>query len=375
MLKINKLTSDDIVAFTTATWIHLFNILFVIMSGLNPVELQVLVLVSSPVLGYLILKNRKCNEFDNIFLYSMVGFCCFVIVSVIFNHKPEVLIRIVNFIYLNTFIYFYLSIVKNGFIKLLNNYAYIGIAILLFLVFEIKGIEVRNDLDISPNYIGLIALTISLSALGFKRLTIKVLIFSLSFLLVMFVSSRAALLCLMVLISMDAYWVNKYGFLNLRSFNSRLVITLFIFFISLFLFFDIAVELFQLNDEYRGLGTGMSGRDIRWEAAYDAWLLNPIFGIGFGESSDYLGFTADNAFLTILVELGLIGFVFYSLLNIRALVSSFKYSFKIGFIFIIIYLLYGVFEKRYFGVGNSLSILYLFYLFSSFKTKKNIKKG
>lgn len=65
----------------------------------------------------------------------------------------------------------------------------------------------------------------------------------------------------------------------------------------------------------------LSGRTVLWQAAIDAWLLNPVIGYGYGVGSrtaftlvDLHGFAADissvhNGFLEVLLGVGVVGFV------------------------------------------------------------------
>ena len=359
-------TVDTLVVIATAIWIHLFNYLFVYFSGLSSAGLQVLVFLSLPIMLLLIVRNRKVYYIDFKIIYIMILFSLSVLLSVMFLLKLEVLIRGINFMYLNFFVLIYLSSIKDGFKKLIEYYAYIGILILVYLFFKVQNIEIRSDLDVAPNYIGLVVLTIGIAAVMVRKWQVKMLLFVLSFLVITTISSRSALLCLMLVIIFDAYWIKRYGFLNIKRKKIKILMVSIFVILFLALFTENIISLFALNDDYRGLGTGMSGRDVRWRAAIESWFLNPLFGIGYGESVSYLGFTVDNAYFTILVELGLIGFIFYLFLNGYILLLCYRKNLKIEFVFIFIYLVYGLFEKRYFSVGNSFSILYVFYIYYSF---------
>jgi O-antigen ligase len=137
--------------------------------------------------------------------------------------------------------------------------------------------------------------------------------------------------------------------------------------------YSIFSDIFLLNDEYRGLDSGFSGRDIRWNAAINSWFDNYLFGIGFGESTNFLGYTIDNAYLSALLELGLFGFSLYISLIIFSLYLSFTRKSKFNLVFLLVYAIYGIFEKRYFSVGNPYSIMFIFVLILSASKKLEMK--
>ncbi len=69
----------------------------------------------------------------------------------------------------------------------------------------------------------------------------------------------------------------------------------------------------NMNDQYRGAGTGLSGRVDLWEAGIDIFLENPLLGVGFRLQDEALparfqaAGAVHNGFLGTLVEVGLIG--------------------------------------------------------------------
>jgi O-antigen ligase len=122
----------------------------------------------------------------------------------------------------------------------------------------------------------------------------------------------------------------------------------------------------MLNDKYRGIDSGFSGRGERWIYGISVWFENFFIGVGYGNSVEYIGFSLDNAYLTILVELGLVGMLLYLSIIVISIKRAIKFKLTKKLLFIIIYLLYGLFEKRYFSIGNSFSILYLFTIYAIF---------
>lgn len=60
-------------------------------------------------------------------------------------------------------------------------------------------------------------------------------------------------------------------------------------------------DVARLNDKYRGLGSGMSGRTVNYEMGWAAFLDAPFFGTGFRSLS-----SIHNGFLLVLAESGLV---------------------------------------------------------------------
>jgi O-antigen ligase len=68
----------------------------------------------------------------------------------------------------------------------------------------------------------------------------------------------------------------------------------------------VAEDLLMLNDPYRGLGTGATGRDINLQFGLELFVEHPLAGVGFGRSgaSELGGMSIHNGYLALLAELG-----------------------------------------------------------------------
>jgi O-antigen ligase len=355
-----------------ALWLHSFNVLFVYFEGLSNEGLQLLVLLSAPVVGVCFLAGKRKNECERVIIWLFVAFFTWCIIRLPFHAELNILFRLVNFAYLNVLVFLYLSSVKDGFRKILINYAFLGIFTLLYLISQILGIEYRNEMSIHPNLIGLIAVSVILCAIAIENLVLRLVIYFIAGFLVILVSSRTSIACFMIIVFYDAFWLRKYGFLGVNRILGRFSIALVYLVSSFFFMFQILNQLFLFDDEYRGVGTGMSGRSGRWEAVLEACYDNLFFGVGYGESGEYLGFTPDNAYLTVLLELGFLGFVIYIIINWTAMVGCLRRNQRYSVIILLIYWIYGIFEMRYFSIGNSLSLLYLFTIYNCFFGTLNV---
>ena len=133
-----------------------------------------------------------------------------------------------------------------------------------------------------PNFGGEI-LCAGFIAFCIARLNTKLIvsIFTLYFIVINLLESRAALLTLLLAFSVYIY---EYK-IRLCAPASRVVLTstlVFLFVIFCLLNAESLSNLFLLQDQYRGIDTGYVGREDRWENAWNIFLQSPIFGIGFG---------------------------------------------------------------------------------------------
>ena len=130
-------------------------------------------------------------------------------------------------------------------------------------------------------------------------------------------------------------------------------------------------HLFMINDKYRGISSGGSGRDYLWTAAMQLWEAEPIFGVGFKGHTllmpDQL--PAHNAYIAMLADMGLVGLTSYFLMMSPAIYFVFKpirrfVEDPLPVTVIATYILYGAFEVRAFSFGNTYSVVFLLIVFN-----------
>jgi O-antigen ligase len=139
-------------------------------------------------------------------------------------------------------------------------------------------------------------------------------------------------------------------------------------------------DVLKLDDPYRGLGQGFTGRDQIWQATVDLWLNSPVFGLGFRQHEQYLlfGISAHNAYLAMLADTGIFGLIWY----VVFLVGSGRAAFQIpdrrtrdlAVAVIISYAVIGFFERRAINGGNPMSILFLMLCFHAM-AQRDIRKA
>ena len=133
-------------------------------------------------------------------------------------------------------------------------------------------------------------------------------------------------------------------------------------------------SLFMIDDKYRGIGSGGSGRDDLWAAAISLWEAEPIFGVGFKGHTLLMPeqLPAHNAYIAMLADMGIVGLASYFLMMSPAIYYAFKPIHRfledpLSVIIIVTYILYGAFEVRAFSFGNTYSVVFLLVVFNCSK--------
>jgi O-antigen ligase len=124
-------------------------------------------------------------------------------------------------------------------------------------------------------------------------------------------------------------------------------------------------SLLFLNDKYRGLGTGFTGRLDAWQEAFDLFLSNPWFGVGFRMHEQYMTTlsSAHNGYLSLLAEVGLFGSLSLLFLTSLAYWRLFRSALRgdaiamFGVSFVTGYLFLATFERFFLNMGNPTSAL------------------
>jgi hypothetical protein len=138
-------------------------------------------------------------------------------------------------------------------------------------------------------------------------------------------------------------------------------------------------EILQLNNPYRGLHSGLSGRIDRWDLALkDLEHSSLLLGNGYRTGNVKLGFSIDNGYLTLVYETGIFVTIFIVLKYLWVTVSFIREylrsktarssAFFFSIIFIMgVFLINNIVARYLFGLGNPFSLLCLFFLVISRK--------
>jgi O-antigen ligase len=238
----------------------------------------------------------------------------------------------------------------------------------------------------TPNYVAMMAMLAFIGALGVRSIIWAAALSALPLYSMVVLQSRDSLLATAIaLVIATISWISPNRF-N-KKFSAYLLLA---FFGSLALcaalsFAGVPViesigqvfeGLFMLNDKYRGISSGGSGRSDLWAAAISLWQAQPVFGVGFKGHILLMPdqMPAHNAYIGMLADMGIAGFASYLLMVSPAIYFVFKPirgfpEYPQWATIILTYILYGLFEFRAFSFGNTYSVLSMLVLFNCSKRR------
>ncbi|CAA7615424.1 conserved membrane hypothetical protein [Candidatus Terasakiella magnetica] len=138
----------------------------------------------------------------------------------------------------------------------------------------------------------------------------------------------------------------------------------------------ISEDFLLLDDRSRGLDSGFSGRTEVWQEAWEQWRSHPVFGLGFLRDLEQGGVEdlnrAHNLALTLLSETGLLGLLGFLGFSVWGAVNGLRLS-RRGqaaaastiISAVTVYWVYGIFEGLSINVGNPLSAIFFLVVFAS----------
>lgn len=124
-------------------------------------------------------------------------------------------------------------------------------------------------------------------------------------------------------------------------------------------------DVLKLDDPYRGLGQGATGRGRGWAEAAEIWVENPVFGVGFRLHQQYIEgiSSAHNAYLSMAADTGIAGILLYIGLLCASLSAAMRIRDASTRVFsvalLVAYVVIGFFERRAINSGNPFGILFL----------------
>ncbi len=234
-----------------------------------------------------------------------------------------------------------------------------------------------------PNFIGLICVVMVFGTLGLKSMTQRAVAVALGLFLCAAVSSRSGMLGVVTAYGCsEIYWLIGSGrWRRLTGLATRSGMAMLVLLAGIFYWFHpdeifhfVLDKILLVGDGQRGLGTGATGRLEIWQAAFELWLNNPLFGVGYQQSSSYIGFGlyAHNMILVILGDLGLFGLVCFLLFTAVAVWNAhalWRSGQRLAAAYVatmlVVYYVYGVFEGRAVNAGNPLSATFFLVTFAS----------
>jgi O-antigen ligase len=218
---------------------------------------------------------------------------------------------------------------------------------------------------LSPNSVGMISVSVIMATFLSKRKWLPIALTVPVLWVLLATESRASMLSFAVGMTVWILLKKKkaVSFLeaSIYSFIAAILLLLtFYFNHNIIEFFS---KLLVLNDPYRGLGTGGTGRLEAYGEAFSIFKSSPWIGIGYRMHEYYMVYhsSAHNGYLSMLADSGVVGssatlyFIVWSLKNYlfsnRSLFISWALSFISAYLFI------GLFERYLLNVGNPMSLI------------------
>lgn len=254
------------------------------------------------------------------------------------------------------------------------------VALLLIPLPVIHGTLVWGRLmpgGLHPNYLGMIAMVAFIGALGMRPRMLRWLVLLATTGVMVAVSSRAAMLASGVAAvahaaaGMATRPADAPARTGPRTVNAALLVlcialgALMLWIVEGAWLLRAADALMKINDPYRGVATGASGRTEAWTAALALWNAQPLLGVGFKGHTFLMpeSSPAHSAYLATLAETGVVGMAGYLTLCGAAVAGLWRRrrspESRAGIALVASYLVYGLVETRAVGFGNPYSILFL----------------
>jgi len=241
----------------------------------------------------------------------------------------------------------------------------------------------RVDPPENPNYVGMMALVAFIGALSARSIIWAATLSALPLYSMVVLQSRDSLMAAAIALMFTViYWAWRN---QSKKFPAYLLLVLFgsvalcaAMILGGFHVLDSIGKsfegLFLVNDKYRGINSGGSGRDDLWAAAMQLWQAQPVFGVGFKGHTLLMPdqMPAHSAYIGMLADMGIAGLGSYFLMLAPAVYFVFKPihpspEYPVFVKVILTYILYGLFEVRAFSFGNTYSVIFMLVVFNCSK--------
>lgn len=221
-----------------------------------------------------------------------------------------------------------------------------------------------------PNVWGLLSVNIAVGAFALKSRLLQVACLSVALMTLYNAEARGSMMATIPILCVFLY--HWYAHQRKVDVASKWIVTyvLIVIAFSIVAFYsDVIInDILRLNDPYRGLQSGATGRNEAWSEALRLWFNSPMFGVGFRKHEEYMVFSvlsAHNAYLAMLADTGFVGFLAYMAFLIGSLVAAVRGvtddRLRMFLVAVIAsYAVAGLFERRAINTGNSFSILFIF---------------
>lgn len=221
-----------------------------------------------------------------------------------------------------------------------------------------------------PNLWGLLAVSVAIGSFALRSRVLQAACIGVALLTLYNAQARGSMVATVPILFMFVYhWYVHEKNVDV-SWKMIMAYALIVFAFCVGAFYsDVLVnDIMRLNDPYRGLQSGATGRDEAWAEALNLWYNSPLFGVGFRKHEALMIFTdlsSHNAYIAMLADTGFVGFVVYMAFLISSFIAAVRGiadpKLRLFVIAVIIsYAFAGMFERRAINVGNAFSIMFIF---------------
>lgn len=262
---------------------------------------------------------------------------------------------------------------------------YAGVMGVLLSVYAVHhyhpGIRLGND-DVTavfnPNSIGIMTVSVIAASMSIKTWAGKLVILIPVTGVLILTDSRASTLGALIAVAVIWATMEKRGGILVKL---SIIMSMMIGAVLAAIYWNsilgAVTKFLALNNSYRGLGSGATGRLDAWKAAWDLFLSSPVVGVGFRahesivESITGTESSAHNGYLALLAEIGIVGslsvlyMVIAGIRRLKRLAGSTKGVVSISVLLGICcgYCFVALFERYLLNVGNPTSLLFMLGIF------------
>ncbi len=264
--------------------------------------------------------------------------------------------------------------------RIAGAYAVMQTPYLLYVNMTGEYIWGRLHAGSQPNLWGLLSVNVVVGAFALRSRLLQAACLSVAFLTLYNAQARGSMVAIMPTLFIFVYhWYVHEKNVDI-SWKLIMAYALIVVFFSIGAFYsDVVVnDILRLNDPYRGLQSGATGRDEAWAEALNLWFNSPLLGVGFRKHEDLMIFTdlsSHNAYIAMLADTGFVGFLAYMAFLICSFFAAIRgvadNKLRMFMVAVIAsYMFTGLFERRAINVGNSFSITFIFVCLLSLRLAK-----
>jgi hypothetical protein len=242
-----------------------------------------------------------------------------------------------------------------------------------FLLYT-PNVRLGEDAEVlNPNSIAMICMSGFIAAFAFENFMLKIIFVSINATVLVLTGSRASAAGLILAIGVFLWSRRKeWSTTNVIMFWLILIYLTTILILWWNSLMGPVKDYFLLQDRSRGLATG-SGRFVLWQEAWELFLSNPLFGVGYRVHEGLMPSqaSAHNGYLAILAEIGIVGsaalvYPIWRGITFLRLKNTFEPAvcYAVLIALCIAYLYVALFERYLINFGNPTSLVFLIAIFA-----------